>query len=58
MDWPARTRSFMRFTMKETLRSSATSQPEGKTGSAMRGKSGYRKIETVSGFTPELTRVR
>ena len=48
----------MRLTMKLTLRSSAISQPLGKTGSAIRGRSGYRKTDMVSAFTPVATMSR
>ena len=44
MDWPARTRSLMRLTTKETLRSTASSHPPGKTGSEIRGRSGKRNL--------------
>ncbi len=37
---PANTRSFIRLTMKDTLRSTAISQPRSNTGWATRGKSG------------------
>ena len=52
---PARTRSLIRFTRNDTLRSSATSQPCGNTGCAARGKSGYRNTEIASGLTPLAT---
>ena len=52
IDCPAKTRSLIRFTMKDTFRSSATSHPFEKTGTSMRGKSGYRKTLTVSALTP------
>ncbi len=52
IDWPARTRSLIRFTIKETFLSSATSQPFSKTGTAIRGKSGYRKTLTASARIP------
>ena len=55
MDWPAITRSLIRFTMKEILRSIACSQPPGNTGSSMRGKSGYRNTEIASRATPSAT---
>ena len=58
MDWPASTRSLIRFTIKDTLRSRAVSQPCGNTGRPSRGKSGYRKTDIVSGLTPEFTRSR
>ena len=56
MEAPASTRSLMRFTMKDTLRFSATSQPWTKTGSASRGNSGYRKTDMVSGLSPSAMR--
>ena len=56
IDWPARTRSFIRLTTKEMLRSSATSQPRGNTGSLYLGRSGYRKVDIDSGRTPCATR--
>ena len=56
MDWPAITRSLIRFTMKEMLRSIACSQPPGNTGSSMRGKSGYRKTDMASLAMPSATR--
>ena len=52
IDCPAKTRSLIRLTMKDTFRSSATSQPLAKTGTSMRGNSGYRKTLTVSALIP------
>ena len=52
IDCPASTRSFIRLTMNDTFRSSAVSQPAGNTGSPIRGRSGYRKIEIASCRTP------
>jgi len=52
IDCPASTRSLIRLTTKERLRSSAVSQPRGKSGSSSRGSSGYRNTEIVSGRTP------
>ena len=54
IDWPASTRSLIRFTMNDRLRSIACSQPPTNTGSAARGSSGYRKIDIVSALTPWL----
>ena len=58
IDWPAKTRSFIRFTMKDRFRSAASSQPRSKTGCATLGRSGYRKMDMASRFTPEFTRSR
>ena len=58
MDWPAITRSFMRFTMKEMLRSIACSQPPGNSASSIRGSSGYRKTEMEFRTTPSAISAR
>ena len=52
IDCPASTRSFIRFTINEIFRFNAVSQPLAKTASATRGRSGYLKTETDSGFIP------
>ncbi len=52
IDWPAITRSFMRFTMNDMVRVRASSHPPGKTGTSMRGSSGYRKTVIASRATP------
>ena len=53
MDCPAKTRSLIRFTMNEIVLSKAVSQPPLNSGSIILGKSGYRKVEIWSAFTPE-----
>ena len=53
IDWPARTRSFIRLTINEMVLCKAVSQPPLKSGSTILGKSGYRKIEIWSNLTPE-----
>ena len=52
MDWPAITRSFMRLTMNDRLRSIACSQPPGNSATSTVGNSGYRKTEIDSLITP------
>ena len=58
IDWPAQTRSFIRLTMKDRLRSIACSQPPGNSASSTRGRSGYRNTLTVSRATPVFSRSR
>ena len=52
---PAITRSFIRFTMKLRLRSTASSHPPGNSASSTRGNSGYRKTEIASRAIPSAT---
>jgi hypothetical protein len=52
IDWPAMTRSFMRLTMKDRLRSIASSQPPGNRASSIRGNSGYRNRDMASTGDP------
>ena len=56
IDWPAMTRSFMRLTMKPTVRVIASCQPPVKSGWSIRGRSGYRKTEIASRATPSARR--
>ncbi len=58
IDWPARTRSLMRLTMKLRLRSSACSHPWANSGCATTGRSGYRNSEMSRGAAPPSTSAR
>ena len=55
IDWPARTRSFIRLTMKVRVRKNAPSAPRSNSGATSVGRSGWLNREMSWGLTPLAT---